>query len=488
MHNSAICRKTGCLKKPKAYYGREMHPVLVSILLLLFSALAFSQQAIPKGEIVDPVTSALDPTLSHAIYLPSSYTPEKKWPILYCYEARKRGRLPVELFRQAAERLGWIIVGSNDTESDNPNDRNLDALKAMWSDSHKWFSIDESRIYTTGFSGGARLAWGMGYIFPESTAGVIGVGAGAHEERRPTKDTPFVWYGIAGKTDYNYLEMRRLEDRLDELEIPNRVEFFDGSHEWPPAEYCSRALDWMELQAMKKGLRAKDDAWIGEQYEGRLEEANKLRDSSKSFEAYLQYVQLQEDFNGLLDTSSLENQLSSLANSAAIKKQLEERKKREEKEEKQVAALFQTLGAFRNGSEIPLVRRLKADLKIADFQKQSSEKGDSHEGLLFKRLLATLFSEVGFYLPQYFLQQKDYNRAIVSLSVAAEIYPESPFVWYNLAAVHSEHGDKEKSLDNLKTAIARGFKNRKWIDQDKSFDPIRNDPAFQQVLSTIPTS
>ena len=38
----------------------------------------------------------------------------------------------------------------------------------------------------------------------------------------------------------------------------HRVEFFDGGHQWPPAELTFRAFGWMELVAMKEGRRSRD--------------------------------------------------------------------------------------------------------------------------------------------------------------------------------------------------------------------------------------
>ncbi|MCI0603161.1 hypothetical protein L0156_09110 [bacterium] len=452
---------------------------------LLLNSYLSAELKIPKGVLADPVPSAYDPKQTHALYVPSGYTPDKKWPILFCYEARSRGKIPVELFREAAERYGWIIFSSNHSRSDDPNAPNLEVLNAMWSDSHKWFSLDERRIYATGFSGGARLAWGMGYIYPKSTAGVIGVGAGFHEARPPSKETTFVWYGIAGNRDFNYLEMRKLEQQLAALQIPSRTEFFDGGHEWPPAEYCTRAVEWMELQAMKGGRRAKDPEWLRNQFENRLGEIRKLESSSSTFEAYEKYQHLKADFEGMLDLGDILEKIASLSNTEAIKKALSERQKRDEREQKHLDSFFQTLGGFRNSSEIPTTRKLKADLRVSQFQKEASKNGQNEDGILAQRLLEEIFVQTSFYLPEYFLGKKDFDRAIVSLSVASEIHSEYPWVWYSLAVAHMGDGDKKKTLQNLQIAIERGFKNKEWIDQEKTFDPIRNDPEFQKLLSRI---
>ena len=50
-----------------------------------------------------------DPEKSFALFLPSTYTPEKEWPILYALDPAARGHIPVELFRTAAEEYNYIL-------------------------------------------------------------------------------------------------------------------------------------------------------------------------------------------------------------------------------------------------------------------------------------------------------------------------------------------------------------------------------------------
>ena len=449
------------------------------------TSLALAEQTIPKGRIGDPVPSSFDSTQTHAVYIPKSYTPEKKWPILFAFEPRSQGKIPVELFQEAAERLGWIIISSNHYLSDDPNAKNFDVLKAMWSDSHRWFSIDEKRIYATGFSGGARMAWGMDYVFPKQIAGVIGVGAGTHPDRPPSRETAFLWYGISGDRDFNYLEMRDLDRQLQTLSIPHRVEFFDGRHEWPPAEYCVRALDWMELQAMKQNRRARDESWIQQQFHARLQKADQLQTSGNPLKALEEYSAIQADFTGLIDTGVVPTKVKSLSESESVRKALKERQKAEEKEQELVHAHVGILGNFRNGVDNISTGKLKSELRISHLLKEAKNKAKTFDGLSAQRLLETILSQTSFYIPQYLVGKKDYNRAITSLSIAAEIRPESPWVWHSTAAVYALKGEQEAALKNLQLAVSRGLKQRKYIDEEKAFDSLRTNTKFQELVKSL---
>src|SRR6185503_15590113 len=129
----------------------------------VFTALAFAgslvvggQQAqFPQDEIIEKVACIANPEQSYALFLPPGYTPENKWPILYAFDPVARGSVPVKLFQDAAKEFGFILVGSNNSR----NGIELNAIvETLWSDTHQRFTLDERRVYTTGFSGGARVA------------------------------------------------------------------------------------------------------------------------------------------------------------------------------------------------------------------------------------------------------------------------------------------------------------------------------------------
>ena len=113
---------------------------------------------LPRGTLVERVVCAGHPEQAYALYLPKSYTPERRWPILYAFDASSQGRSVAALFQGAAERYGWIVVSSWNTASDGPMEPNFKAMSALWADTHARFAIDESRVYAAGFSGTVRFS------------------------------------------------------------------------------------------------------------------------------------------------------------------------------------------------------------------------------------------------------------------------------------------------------------------------------------------
>ena len=80
------------------------------LVLGLLAALGWSQPlagestktAIRPCQPVEKVECSGAPGQSYALYLPSTYSPDKQWPILYCFDPAYRGMLPLQLFRDAA--------------------------------------------------------------------------------------------------------------------------------------------------------------------------------------------------------------------------------------------------------------------------------------------------------------------------------------------------------------------------------------------------
>ncbi len=70
------------------------------------------------------------------------------------------------------------------------------------------FSTDPKRLYATGHSGGARVAMPLALRNP--IAGVIASSAGFADRESHTK-LSFAFFGTAGDTDFNYVEMKMLD-------------------------------------------------------------------------------------------------------------------------------------------------------------------------------------------------------------------------------------------------------------------------------------
>src|SRR5271155_2581489 len=163
--------------------------ILLYVTLATFPTHAIAQQNISSnpapqdlqtGVVIPKVLCATQPDQSYALYLPSHYSREKHWPIVYVFDPDALGSRPAELMKDAAERYGYIVAGSNNSHN-GPWKVGVEAAQTMIQDTRTRLSLDDKRIYFAGFSGGARLALALAEQC-KCVAGVLmnsaGLGAG----------------------------------------------------------------------------------------------------------------------------------------------------------------------------------------------------------------------------------------------------------------------------------------------------------------------
>jgi tetratricopeptide (TPR) repeat protein len=63
-----------------------------------------------------------------------------------------------------------------------------------------------------------------------------------------------------------------------------------------------------------------------------------------------------------------------------------------------------------------------------------------------------------------------------------EAHPESPALLYNVACCESLAGRAADAVEHLRLAIERGEGHRSLAAGDSDFDPIRDEPAFKELV------
>ena len=457
--------------------------------LLHFATGAAAAAELARGTVIEKVVCESQPDQAYALYLPSTYTPERQWPVLYAFDARGQGKVVAELFQRAAETYGWIVVSSWSTASDVGGDRpmegNFAAMRALWADTHARFAIDDRRVYAAGYSGTVRFACILALTAPGSIAGVIGASAGFPIGSPPKQDNPFVFYGTYGDRDFNYYEMRDLDQALAALAVPHRIEGFTGSHEWPPVDLATRAVGWMELQAMKKGLREKSPArieaeWAADRERARAQATAHPADSLHTWSA------MAADYAGLRDVSEAEREAAALAASPACQQELREREARDRRDKEILANAPGILARANPGNEPVTVAQIAAALKIPELKKRA-ESADVEESLSAKRILNPYLGQLTFYQPQALLAKKQYDRTIFMLSLGAEIRPEDPGPWVAMATVYALKGKPgtKKAIESLRMAADRGFADPQALEREPAFAELRKESAFREIVARI---
>jgi tetratricopeptide (TPR) repeat protein len=440
--------------------------------------------AFPKGEVIPTVACAGSPNQTYALYLPSSYSPDRSWPILYILDARGRGAMVAEIFRAGAERFGYILASSNNSASDTAMEPNFEAMRAMWNDTHARFPIHDRQVYAAGFSGTVRAACVLAQAAPGTIAGIIGAGAGFPFGQSPTKETPFAFFGTVGTEDFNFYEVMDLEAKLRDLSLAHRIEVFEGPHQWPSPELAAQALGWMTLHAMRSGARPKDPALIEALWSEDLARARAADAMGRLDRSFRAWSALAATFAGLRDTAEADRKVAGLKASEALRRDLaarEERHRRDKEYLQQAPGILAMVNP--SGQAVALGQVINA-LRIPELKKRE-RSDDPEERLSAKRLLNTLAVQTGFYLPQQFAERKQWDRALFVLAIAAEIRPEDPGVWYSQAVFHARKGDRRKALADLRRAAETGWKDAERVETHEAFAAFRGDEEFKKIVAEM---
>jgi predicted esterase len=460
--------------------------VLLFCALLLCSGhdyIAYSQAIeFAPGKIVENVICQADATQSYALYLPSNYSPNKSWPILYGFDPGGRGRLPVELFSEAAEQFGWIVVGSHNSRN-GPGIPLSNILNALWRDTHERLAIDERRVYVTGMSGGARVAGMLAISLKDQVAGLIACGAGFPTERTPNKEMRFAVFGIGGLEDFNLIELHQLDAALSKAGLTHQILIHDGAHTWPPKAALAEAVEWMEVQALKNGLRPKDEKFTADLYGQGFNRARQFEETSKSYDAFVRYEMLASSFNGLLDVAEAATRAQRLKSTKEVQASLNQWKQADRLQEQRMREFMAVLQAMNTEEERTLAlgtaKRLAGRLR-----KQAAETQQTTDRIVARRLLGQ-FSVSASEQANEALFRKDYGRAAAYLTVAAEIRPENPQIWLRLAAAQAQGGSKRPALDALKQAVAHGFTDAARLEQAAEYATLRQEMEFKALIEQL---
>ena len=377
---------------------------MAQILGTIVALMLLTDQPAP-GRLAEHVSCPSDPSQTYSIYLPSTYVTTREWPLLIVFDPGGRGARAAEVFREAAERFGWIVAASENSRN-GPWEPTLRAVNAMWPALLGGYAVDARRVYAAGHSGGATVAWMMA----RQTGQIAGVITSGQPSLGPDqgKTAAFSWFGAAGHTDFNFIEVKGIDTRLARSGATHRVEFFEGGHQWPPAELTFRAFGWMELVAMKEGRRPRDADLATRVLADDMAHARAFEEHGLLTDAHRSYESIVASYTGLVDVSEAERRGKAIESDARFKnaRKLEERADRRERDEADaVGRMLTRLSA----EDPPQVQELRGQINLDSLVKAA--RGDSYEAASARRSLALVRVQLASLLRD--LQGKADRRAEV---------------------------------------------------------------------------
>ena len=434
------------------------------------------------GVVHSAIAAQPDPTQTYELYLPTGFDPAdttRRWPLLMIFDPRSRGARALEIFRPAAERWGWILASSDNTMSDGPFEPNVRAVNAMFPDLMVRLPVDPKRVYATGFSGGAILSWVVGQE-TKALAGVISVG-GRPPEGFESEPPRFALWAAAGTSDFNHDPTLELDELAAKGSRPHRLEIFEGPHGWFDAEEASRAVAWMELVAMKEGLRPVDAGRVAELRAADLADADALLAAGEKLAAMRRFAAVAATFHGLADAPEAARQAAELEHDPVVRRALEDERWGRRFEIAAGRRIGRAISVLRDEIDVPPLARLEGLLDLPAMKRVAAQAGP--RGAAGRRALVAVHVQFNFYQTRDLFRGGDYARAVPALLLATESGPEDPISWYNLACARARTGHPDDAVAALRRALELGIPAATHPAEDPDLASLHGRPDFEILLA-----
>lgn len=287
------------------------------LFLLLFVSLAYTgssqtrQAVFIKGKIIDSVRINDSISETYKLYLPKKFDGKGTWPVIFVFDMEGKNSQALNIFKVSAEEQGFLLASSNDISDTLSISKNVLITSRMFQEVAALFPLNRNRIYTAGFSSGAKFA-AIVPSFIKEVEGVISCGSFVPSVELLDEKNPFYFVGIVGNEDFNYPQMLQGRELLNKMKFPNDLLVFDGGERWTDYSLIGKALKILTLSAIAKGNVAKNDEFVMNSYGQNLKDLKLLINSGQLLKAYNLQSEIISIYRPHLEVDSLREQLKTL--------------------------------------------------------------------------------------------------------------------------------------------------------------------------------
>jgi hypothetical protein len=334
--------------------------------------------------------------------------------------------------------------------------------------------------------------------------GIIACAGALDPSELPKGGRRLDWLGVAGDADFNFSLTKSVVEAMVERGAVARFASFEGGHAWPPEPLAARALEWLELGAMRVGHRPRDAALIDTLYEQGLARARELLAKGRWDDAAAENAALAREFAGLKPVEALAAEAKRLRDTPEAKKDRKREARlaeRDSSETRQLVTLRtgieraaganpgEDLRPFDGSAEaVPEAADLwslqrQVDSRIARFTREL-ESTDPDKRIVARRILD------GFYISTSFAggerrRDRRFDAALADFEICARMRPKAASPVYEKARTYAARGDRKPALGALKAAIALGFSDANRLVEDPEWSRLRDDPEYRTLSQAL---
>lgn len=388
-------------------------------------------------------TGKSDSTISYSFYLPESYDGKKKLPVVFFLDPHANGSMPINNYSSLANKYGYIFIASNDIMNGQSGSYSRKVFKQLLVEAKKRFTIDENRLFTAGFSGGAKLA----IIFAQQIPEIIGVAAcGASMPIIGDTKPNYYYAGIVGNQDFNYLEVQQTFTVFDQQGFDYTSEIFDGGHQWPSVNSFEMAIIGFDIFSIKSSRLAKNEEWLDVIW---TKMNNSISNSNENKDIIKENVFISQTsrwFYGLRNTTDLKKRAYEIRQSQQFYNLIKKHQK-----------VIQTEVKLRS-EFIRAIELRDMDWWTGEIERinKSIEQTDEDIAQVSQRLLNYL-SMVSFMLVKTDLDDNRIDNAINKLEIYKLVDATNPDVYLMYARYYMLQDNIDMMINSFKEAQELGF-------------------------------
>ncbi|OQY05461.1 MAG: hypothetical protein B6I20_01250 [Bacteroidetes bacterium 4572_117] len=418
------------------------------------------------AQFVDDIVCRTDQSQTYAAYFPVSYNPKIEMPIIVVFDAHARGKMAVKKFKKAADEFGYVVVASNNAKNGLKTINKT--INALFDDIFYRFKINENRVYTAGFSGGAKIASSIA-IYKGGIAGVIAISSGFAKigQEIPHK---FSFASIVGVEDFNYLELTMLDEQMRQVGFPSMLAITPMGHEWPDENVLLKTIEWLEIQSMKRSIIPVNDNLIRNYSLNTADSINKLMLIGKVYNAKKLYEQFLSTIDGLYDITGYQKSYEEFLKNPDIQKQeaeIELSANNESDKQQEYVSLFKRQDFRKLQNEINV---LKSDNQTKNVLKKNS----SMRLLNYISMLSYIFTDGA-------INAGDFDTATKYLDIYKSADPNNPDFYYFEACIFANKNMQKEALKSLGSAVHYGFFDISKLESTDYFVKLRQLPEFEEL-------
>jgi pimeloyl-ACP methyl ester carboxylesterase len=407
------------------------------------------------GKIISKVLCKEDPSQSYSLYIPAKNNNETL-TVIYFFDPHGDGSLPLVKYKTLADEYHFILVGSNNSKNGIAWPTSEKIWNILSDDIQKRLVINTNRIYTCGFSGGAKVATLIALNHAE-VKGVIANGAGMPDITH-AGNFQFSFTAVTGYGDMNMTDLVAINNDLANTQTHHRIIFFEGKHEWAPENTMRIAFAGLQLDAMREKLIAFNDLFVN----------NYITQSKERILTFLKdnnylYAERESELSinmldGLTkDVSWFINKEAAIKNNPVYKKQWLVNKNLFATEQN-IKAVFDQ--QFQKEDINYWTKTIK--------EVQLKAKAKTAEGAMYQRLQAYL--SLAFYsISNQLIEAAKNEEAEYFVSLYKKSDPDNSEAWYFSAILDARYHNAKAAEEDLLIAVKNGFSDKTHLMQQPEF-------------------